>query len=410
MTRPAMSYRLRSSGGLVSALLVAGAHLNALLASGRPWRGDFLWAVQELGEPVLLLVPAFLVLATTPLVTRGGTVTETALMPVSPTRAHGIRWLVEAAPPLAVHLAFVLVVLGLCRANGSPVHASALLTVGAQVLTIVVMTALGQVVAQAWHHVGATLVSAAIGIFLIGFASNAFRVDAGDSPYAGLRLQAGPYLAALGVLLVAAAVAGWALLRAARRVPSVVVAIALVATFATSAVAVGSPQTEPSGAVPDRCSARAGVRTCMFDGYQRMLAPTEAVLSSYVTALEGKGVVSPMREVFQVTPGAGAAQAHRGYVQFQPSELTEARVQPDTVLMALLTPVWCERLFSGEPLSDATYERTSLVAAWLQVQTGRMSAAEFRALAPALAQRPETEQVETVKQFFAEQTTCAEVQ
>lgn len=399
-------YRRLTSGGVIAALVLAGGHIASIASGGLPWRGDFLWGVQQLGEPVLLLIPVILVLATAPVVARGGVSADEALLPVSPTRAAVLRWQSEALPLLAVQTVALLTVLGITLAHGSTLPGAAAWTIAQQLVTLAVLPALGQLIGRGLRHLAATVVAGLVGILLVGFAADTFRLDAGSSPYAGLTLVTGPYLLSFLVLAASLATMMALLVWGPGRRLLVGGAVAVTLTLLSSGAALSSPRTEPTSDQPQVCSQEAGLEVCVFDGYERMLDPTAKALGRYTGALAKADVDPRIGEIVQATPGIEVGPAGRGRVQFQSDELATGSVAGGTALTALLTPVWCERIYSSRPPSDASSQRTNLVATWLEYNTGRLDERTFKELAPRLAAQPPVAQAAFAQRFFDDLAAC----
>lgn len=93
---------------------------------------------------------------------------------------------------------------------------------------------------------------------------------------------------------------------------------------------------------------------------------------------------------------------------FTPGELDHAVVDPDTVLDALMAPVWCPRIFEDSPPAGDP-EREVFVQAWLLHEVGAIGDKDFTGMAGGLGTHSRHEQVETVRNYFTDNLGCRDL-
>lgn len=406
-SKAVFAYRLRTTGALPSALLVLAWHVIVVPQGGTPWRGDFSWAVQVLGKAPLFLAPLLVALAAIPLALRGGTVSAHDLMPVRPVRTVLGTWLFTCVPVILVQAAALGVMLAICVGNGGHVEPTMALSVIHQLVAFSLFAALGLAIVSVWRHPSAVVAAALAGLVLTAYGAGVLRVSAGNMPSAGLRLEQGPQwsglvvqVAATAILLIVAVV-GRRVGRLAGAFPWVVL-LAVVG----AASALGQPIWTVTGQSPETCSEDGRIEVCVFGGYARMLPSIEEHLGRVEQTLSDAGIETGVRRLEQSVPGRGVGERGTARIAFQPSELDQDEVDASTVVQALMSPVWCERIFdpASAPMGDP--ERDIFAQAWILHEVGAMGDVDYQSFAGKYAEEPRPQQVGAVREFFDDNQEC----
>lgn len=399
----ALAYRLLSSGGPLAALSLAVLDGAVIAESFNWWRGDALWAVQQFGSSLIIGLPVFLVLFSLPTLLRGGAASDEALLPSRPIRARCLRFAVDVAPLLGVHLLAIGTALVSARVHGDLLQwGSTAVCVLSQVLSILLVAALGRAIGEVGRHPAAVLAAALVGVLFAAFGANALRVSAGSSPYAGLSVEAGGYLVASAALLIATVLV--LTRRSSRRVGGVTV-LASAAVVLVAGQALAEPSLKPSGAGPDDCEAVEEVAVCVFPGYAFMKDDLVARARSSLTALDRNGVDPHLVEISQSVPGV-VEEPGVVSVGFDASSLAVGRLGAGMVRASLLQPGWCPRINSPRTL-PRRFDRDQIAAyAWLEHAEGASSDREFARSAPRMARLPESAQASFVQQFLDRNLSC----
>ena len=401
--RGALGYRLLTSGGPLAAVSLLVVDVAVGLETRESWRGDGLWAVQQFGSSLDIALPVLLVLCSLPPLLRGGVTTDEAMLPSRLLRSRLLRFALDVAPLLIVHLGFVGAALIYARVHGDVLHwPSTGVSVFAQVLAIVFVCALGRGIGEVGRHPAAVLAAALVGVMLAGFGANALRVSAGSSPYAGLAVEPAGYLAAAVVLVVAS---GLVLSRQRGRL----VGGAAVTASAMLVLAAGQGLAEPSlrasGATPADCERIGDVSVCVFSGYDFMKTDLAARTRASLTAFDEHGVDPHLEKVAQSIPGV-VEQPGVVSVGFDVGSLAAGALGPGMVRASLLQPGWCPRINSPQVL-PARFDREQLEAyAWLAHAEGASDDQGFERSAPGLARLPESEQAAMVQGFLDRNLSC----
>lgn len=395
-------YRLLTGGGLLAGLVLAVLDVVVVLDSWTWWRGDALWASQQIGGSLLVALPVLVVTMAMPPVLRGGWRSDLDLMPVSSLRARTSRFVADALPPIGVHLTFVAGALLLALGHGDrPPATSLALTLGAQVGSIAFVSAVGRAIGELVRHPVAIGVAAATGAVLVAFAENALPVTAGSSAYAGLELAPTTYVVAATALAVATCLA---LLRAPGRWAFIPAALAVAAVVATSQH-LDPPRLRPSGTQPTACERAAAVDVCVFPGYRFMLDDLTSTVRTMLEVLERHRIDPHLVAVAQTAPGAVEAPGTVPF-SFVESALESGKIRPAMVRATLLNPTWCPRLSSVEPLPEEFDIANVQAFHWLEHAEGATDDAAFRRRVPRFAGLPDDRQRELVQEFFDRNETC----
>lgn len=401
--RPALRYRLWTSGGPLVAVVLAVMHALVVIDSHAAWRGDALWAVQQLGSSIALGLPVFLTLCALPPVLSGGARTDDDLSLRQTPHQRMYRTAVDAGPPVAVHLLFVLGVLIYTGAHGATFEWQPLaLTVGVQILSLVVVCALGRALGEVGMHVVAAAAAALVGVLLAGFAGTVFRVTAGDSSYAGLTLVDDGYVVAALVLVAALLIIVYR--HRLRAVSAVLVAVTVLGILATAEL-LDEPELVASGARPTSCQDVGDVQVCVFPGYEFMGDSIANDADSVIEAFELRAVDPRIDRIEQSTPGH---VERPGIVSlpFDRASLENGRLGPSAVQAVILHPSWCPRVNSPEPL-PRWFDRDQRTAYyWLGHAMGRVDNAEYARAVPDFSELSEDQQREFVQEFLDHNATC----
>lgn len=401
--RPALRYRLWTSGGPVVAVVLAVMHGLVVADSHAAWRGDPLWAVQQLGSSIALGLPVFLTLCALPPTLSGGARTDTDLSLRPTARLRAYRVAVDAGPSVTVHVAFVLGVLVYTGAHGAAFEWRPLgLSVAVQVLSLVVVCALGRALGEVGMHVVAAAVAALVGVLLAGFASNVFRVTAGDSSYAGLTLVEDGYVVATLVLGIALLVL---VFRHRMRIVSGVLVAVTVFGIVVTADLLAEPEVVPSGARPTACHDVDDVEVCVFPGYEFMRDSVANDAMPVLAAFDRNQVDPHLNRIEQSTPGH-VEEAGSVALPFDRASLENGSLGPSALPAVVLHPTWCPRVNSPEPL-PRQFDRDQRTAYyWLGHAMGRIDAKEYAHAVPAFAARSAEQQRAFVQGFLDRNASC----
>lgn len=399
---PATNYRLKTSGGILSAVSLALAHTTTFVSSEASWRGDFLWAVQQLGSGLYLVVPVILALACAPAVLPGGAPTEQALLPVFVTRARMRRFIADVTPLLLCHLGFVSLALGVTVSNGTSLNSSAWVTVVVQMLTIGLAVALGRAIGEVVDHLGAVVMAASLGTVLLIYGEGLIRVSAGNSPYAGLHLDLGPYAVAGAAMVVflLAILLGPGGIRARSTVLTAVTVVAI-----ALGIQLDEPTLTSTGEQPSRCSQVRRVSVCVYAGYEFMLPELEQQAAAALTAFASEHVDTHVETIAQTSPGLVESPGTISVLIDQAS-LQNGVLNPFAVSSSLIHPAWCPRLRDLRPLPMAFDLAQIRTFAWLQRSMGVITEADYALEVPEFAALTERQQRDSVQEFLDANREC----
>lgn len=395
-------YRLLTSGGPMAALVLVVLDLGVVLDSWTWWRGDGLWATQQFGTSVQLGLPVLLALLAAPPVLRGGIRTDQALMPLAPVRARLRRLIADAGPVLGTHLGFVVGAVALSLHHGDrPDPTDLSLAVGVQTLAIVFLCAAGRAIGELVRHPVAVAIAAALGAVLLGFAGNAFPLSAGSSPYVGLELTPGPYLAAIAALALATPLT---LLRARGAWEAAATVVAVVGVI-LAGQHLPSTQLRPSGAQADTCTEAVGVRVCVYPGYRHLLDSLAESVAGSLEPLRRRGIDPHLAGVVQPSPGVNPPAGTVPF-PFSTTDLEKGRILPGRVRGTLLNPTWCPALSAAAALPAWFESANRQVYHWLEHAEGATDEVDYRRRLPGFARLPVHRQELLVQQYFDKIRDC----
>jgi hypothetical protein len=241
-----------------------------------------------------------------------------------------------------------------------------------------------------------------VGVLLAGFASNVFRVTAGDSSYAGLALSDDGYAASIAALAVAGLAVLW---RHSWRVVSGVAVAATVLGVLVVSANLEEPSVEPSGARPTNCEPVLEVQACVFDGYDFMRDPMVDELRNVLQAMDKNRVDPHISRVEQSTPGR-LERPGVVAVPFDRGALVTGDLRASAVRSVMLHPTWCPRVNSPQPL-PAQFDRDQRTAFyWLSHVMGQIDDADYERTVPAFAARSADDQRAFVQDFLDRNATC----
>lgn len=398
----ALRYRLRTSGGPLAASSLAIVHAVTVVSSQAAWRGDFLWGLQQLGSGLYLAVPVIMGLACLPSVLPGGAATERSLLPVQPRSARLRRYAVDLVPVLAAHLAFVAYVLAWTLAHGSVLTLSSLVTLTVQLLVLALAVAFGRFCGELTQHPAAVIGAALFGVLLLVYGEGLVRVAAGNSPYAGLELELGPYVVALVVLAVLTV----ALLASPAHtwVGGAVVGAVVVGAL-TFGIVLDEPTLRPDGRQASECEQVGEVDVCVLAGYEFMLDGMVDQSRRALTGLEEGGVEPHLERIAQAVPGQVEEPGHIS-VMIDVTSLQNDALNPTAVPASVLHPVWCPRINDPRPLPAAFDVAQIRAYAWLSWKSGMTDRKDFRLDAPKFSRLTEAEQRRAMQSFFDANLEC----
>jgi len=399
----ASRFRAKTGGGFFSAASLAAVHATTVVSSQSSWRGDFLWATQQLGSGLYLVVPVMLAAVCLPSVLRGGGGSEAALLPTRPRVARLRRWATDAAPIVACHLAFVVWALTVTTRHGTALNVSALVTVAIQLAVIAFAAALGRALGEATDHVAAAVAAAILGSVLLVYGEGVIRVSAGDSPYAGLRLDLGPYRIALTVIALCVLVL--LVVPDAARLRMGSVALVAVVTLAFGMV-LDEPTLSPTTDTPTECDQVEGVPVCVYAGYRFILPQLSQQARESLRTFNAHGIDPHIVEIVQGGPGRVEPPGTIS-VAIDRGSLQTGRLNPFAVPSSVLHPVWCPRIHDprqGPPQAFDLAQRRAFE--WLQRRRSVATEAEFQWAVPAFAKLSAAEQDRKIQEFLDANIEC----
>lgn len=398
----ALRYRALTSAGSLAGASLALMHGVTVVSTSSSWRGDLHWGVQQLGSGTYLALPVVVALTCASAVMPGGARTDEHLLPLRPRRAATARFLVDVAPLLVVHLVGLGVVAGITLSHGSPVPGSAFVAAAIQTASLAVAAALGRCIGEVLRHPAAVIAAAGCGLLLLIYGDGLLRVSAGNSPYAGLALDIGPYVVA-GVVLCALLAL---LLLVPRAGATGLAAVGLTMVVALGAgVLLDEPTLHPDGSAPDTCREVEGVDVCVYPGYSFMLEDLVGQSRRVLTALRRSSVDPHLDSISQAIPGVVEEPGHSS-VLMDVTSLQNGRLNPTATIASSLHPAWCPRINDPRPLPRSFDRAQVRTYAWLSWKAGMSSERSFTAEAPRFAALPARAQREAVQRFFDDNLSC----
>lgn len=395
-------YRALTSGGPLAALILFVLNASVCVSSWRWWRGDGLWAVQEFGGSLYLAFPALLAVTAAVPILRGGAATDDALMPTVPWRARVRRNAVDTIIVAATHFSFVITALVASLAQGDrPPAPSLAVSLGVQFAVIVFVCVAGRATGELIRHPIAVAVAAGIGVLLLAFADNVLPLSAGSSPYVGLVLDRGPYLASITVL--AAAAAGLLLRPPGRR--GVIAGVTVLLAVLVASQQIPQASLRPSGADPRACSQVESIEVCLFQGYRRHLPALADVTAISMRALREQGIDTHLKVLWQSAPGTIDPVDHVPF-SFTTDILESGRINAQMVRGRLLYPTWCPALSAAGGLPAWFETASQQIYHWLEHAEGTIDDREYRRRVPRFARLSPGEQKAAVQRYFDKTHSC----
>ncbi len=402
----AFKYALWTSGGIPTAAMLSALYGVVAVEGHDRWRGDAMWALQDMGGVVVLVVPAILALLAVPPAMAGPDSIERAMLPTRPVRSHVLRASADVAPLAAVQLVLVIAVLTWTVQHGARVATDVVVLAVTQTLVVTLLAVLGRAIGDASRHPIGVLAAIAIGVGIAAFGADALRLSAGSSPYAGLSLPTGDYLltAATAVVLTGALIGTAPMLRAGWWRVGV-----CVAAIVTASQVFGPTQLRSANEDPEECDRAAELTVCVYSGYEFMLPAALPELEAGLSVLERSGVDPGLRGAEQDVP-LHSVKPGMVALHFDVADLDSESVRPTAMRSSILHPAWCARLSDPEPLPTTFDDRQRLAFWWFELQAGAITSQDFEARAPELAALSPSAQRDFVQRFLDENLDCSSLE
>lgn len=345
------------------------------------WKGDWWWGYNHLSQAFPIVIVVLAVAAAWDAGSADNGIQSWSA------RVPDARWKVPAsmmgktlAVAIALQLVATLWLAVITVANRGELPPTALAVIGCHTAMLVFATMVGLVlgsrVPSIFAAIAAVSLVTAMLFFAPPFGARVLEFPGTGSSVIGYQPSLAYFLTLSAGLLATAAVLWWfATVQPQGRQATVLVGVLAVVPLVVVSASLPEHQFVPSASAPYRC-ADGEVRVCLYPGYDALLGPLHDDLANLISSARAQGVDTRLLPKNFVQDNGGQVPVGVGVISLIGNSPTSGDADPQTVALAVSTPLWCRAMFQSVP-PDQLLEDRQLVFDWALVVLGEQRASDF---------------------------------